>query len=153
MILKWTLGDYKQYRLFIDYNKCTTLVQDVNSGGGCAYAGAGGIWELALKLLRKIKFIFWSSWFQSTKSWVLLNFASILCWIHFAKAPSWLCMYPWLKYVNRELPDVQSGFRKGRGTRDQIASIWWIIEKEESSRKTSISALLTMPKPLTVWIT
>ena len=57
------------------------------------------------------------------------------------------------KYVNRELPDVQAGFRKGRGTRDQIANICWIIEKEESSRKTSISALLTMPKPLTVWIT
>ena len=56
------------------------------------------------------------------------------------------------QYVNREVPDVQAGFRKGRGTRDQIASILWIIE-QESSRKTSISALLTMPKPLTVWIT
>ena len=57
------------------------------------------------------------------------------------------------QYVNRELPDVQAGFRKGRETRDQIANIHWIIEKQESSRKTSISALLTMPKPLTVWIT
>ena len=57
------------------------------------------------------------------------------------------------QYVNRELPDVRAGFRKGRGTRDQIANIRWIIKKEESSRKTSISALLTMPKPLTVWIT
>ena len=57
------------------------------------------------------------------------------------------------QYVNRELPDVQAGFRKGRGTRDQIANICWIIKKQESSRKTSISALLTMPKPLTVWIT
>ena len=55
--------------------------------------------------------------------------------------------------MNRELPDVQAGFRKGRGTRDQIANIRWIMEKQESSRKTSISALLTMPKPLTVWIT
>ena len=44
------------------------------------------------------------------------------------------------KYVNRELPDVQAGFRKGRGTRDQIANIRWIMEKQESSRKTSISA-------------
>ena len=51
--------------------------------------------------------------------------------------------------VNCELPDVQAGFSKGRGTRDQIANIHWIIEKE-SSRKTSISALLTRPKPLTV---
>ena len=57
------------------------------------------------------------------------------------------------QYVNHELPDVQAGFRKGRGTRDQIASIRWIIKKQESSRKTSISALLTMPKSLTVWST
>ena len=57
------------------------------------------------------------------------------------------------QYVNCELPDVQAGFRKGRGTRDQIANICWIMEKSKSSRKTSISALLTMPKPLTVWIT
>ena len=57
------------------------------------------------------------------------------------------------QYVNHELPDVQAGFRKSRGTRDQIANICWIIEKQESSRKTFISALLTMPKPLTVWIT
>ena len=57
------------------------------------------------------------------------------------------------QYVNHELPDVQDGFRKGRGTRDQIVNIRWIMEKARSSRKTSISALLTMPKPLTVWIT
>ena len=57
------------------------------------------------------------------------------------------------QYVNHELPDVQTVFRKGRGTRDQIASICWIIEMQESSTKTSNSALLTMPKPLTVWIT
>ena len=58
------------------------------------------------------------------------------------------------QYVNRELPDVQAGFRKGRGTRDQIANIRWIMEKaREFQKKTSISALLTMPKPLTVWIT
>ena len=74
------------------------------------------------------------------------------------------------QFVNYELPDVQAGFRKGRGTRDPIADIHWIIEKaeeqeinlptsagswkrQESSRKPSISALLTMPKLLTVWIT
>ena len=56
-----------------------------------------------------------------------------------------------LQYVNRELPDVQAGFRKGKRTRDQIANIHW--KKQESSRKTSISALLTTPKPLAVWIT
>ena len=57
------------------------------------------------------------------------------------------------QYVNRELPDVQAGFRKGRETRDQIANIRWIMEKARVPEKTSISALLTMPKPLTVWIT
>ena len=54
------------------------------------------------------------------------------------------------QYVSHELPDVQAGFRKGRGTRDQIANILWIIEEARGSRKRSISALLTMPKPLTV---
>jgi len=53
--------------------------------------------------------------------------------------------------VNHELLDVQAGFRKGRGTRDQIANIRWIIEQARESRKTSTSALLTTPKPLTVW--
>ena len=57
------------------------------------------------------------------------------------------------QYVNRELPDVQARFRNGRGTRDQIANIHWIIEKAREFQKTSISILLTMPKPLTVWIT
>ena len=56
------------------------------------------------------------------------------------------------QYVHCEVPDVQAGFRKGRGTRDQIANIRWSIEKE-SSRKTYISALLAMWKLLTVWIT
>ena len=49
------------------------------------------------------------------------------------------------QYVNHELPDVQAGFRKGRGTRDQIANICWIIEKASKLQKKSISALLTMP--------
>ena len=58
------------------------------------------------------------------------------------------------QYVSHEIPDVQAGFRKGRGTRDQIANIHWIMEKaREFQKKASISVLLTMPKPLTVWIT
>ena len=56
------------------------------------------------------------------------------------------------QYVNCELPDVQAGFREGRGTRDHIANIHWIIEKSREFQK-NVSALLTMPKPLTVWIT
>ena len=53
--------------------------------------------------------------------------------------------------MNQELPDVQAGFRKGRGTRDQIATSIGSLKKQESSRKTS--SFLTTPKPLTVWIT
>jgi len=52
--------------------------------------------------------------------------------------------------VNHELPDVQAGFRKVRGTKDQLLTSGGSSKKQESSRKTSISALLTMPKPLTM---
>ena len=55
--------------------------------------------------------------------------------------------------MNQELPDVQARFRKGRGTRDQIANICWLIEKAREFQKKSTSVLLTMPKALTVWIT
>ena len=55
------------------------------------------------------------------------------------------------QYVNRELPDVQAGFRKGRGNKLPTSAGSW--KKQNHSRKASISALLTMPKPLTVWIT
>ena len=67
------------------------------------------------------------------------------------------------QYVNCELPDVQGGFRKGRGLRDQIANMHWIIEKarefqkkqktKNKKQKTTMSTLLIMPKPFTVWIT
>ena len=57
------------------------------------------------------------------------------------------------QYVNCELPDVQAGFRKERGTRHQIANIHYIMEKAREFQKKSTSALLTMIKPLTVWIT
>ena len=57
------------------------------------------------------------------------------------------------QYMNWELPDVQAGFRKGRGTRDQIANICWIIEKAIEFQKNICFILLTMPKPFTVWIT
>ena len=54
---------------------------------------------------------------------------------------------------NHELPDVQAGFRKGRGTRDQIVNIHCIIKKAREFQKKYTSPLLTAPKPLTVWIT
>ena len=57
------------------------------------------------------------------------------------------------QYMNRKLPDVQAGFREGRGNKIKLPTSAGSWKKQESSRKTSISALLTMPKPLTVWIT
>ena len=60
------------------------------------------------------------------------------------------------QYVNWELPEIQAGFRKGRGTRDQIANIPWVIDKARGipeKKKKSTSALLIMQKPLNMWIT
>ena len=79
------------------------------------------------------------------------NYCTIALISHASKVMLKILQARLQQYVNHELPDVQAGFRKGRRTRDQIANIRW--KKQESSRKTSISALLTMPKPLTVWIT
>ena len=81
------------------------------------------------------------------------NYCTIALISHASKVMLKILQARLQQYMNHEIPDVQAGFRKGRGTRDQIANIRWITEKKESSRKTSISALLTMPKPLTVWIT
>ena len=57
------------------------------------------------------------------------------------------------QYVNHELPDIQAGFRKGRGTRDQIVNICWIIEKTREFQKNLHFCFIDMSKPLTVWIT
>ena len=57
------------------------------------------------------------------------------------------------QYANHELTDAHAGFRKGRGTRDQIANIHWIIEKAREFQKKTYFCLLTMPKPLTMCIT
>ena len=57
------------------------------------------------------------------------------------------------QYMNSELPDVRAGFRKERGTRDQIADIHWIMEKATEFQKNIYFTLLATPKPLTVWIT
>ena len=55
--------------------------------------------------------------------------------------------------MNQELPDVQARFRKGRGTRDQIANICWLIEKAREFQKNIYFCFIATPKPLTVWIT
>ena len=57
------------------------------------------------------------------------------------------------QYVNRELPDVQAGFTKGKATRDQIANIHWIIKKAREFQENIHFCFWTMPKPFTVWIT
>ena len=76
------------------------------------------------------------------------NYRTIALISHASKVMLKILQASLQKYVNQELPDVQAGFRKGRGTRDQIANIHWITKKSKSSRKTSTSALLTMPKSL-----
>ena len=81
------------------------------------------------------------------------NYHSIAIISHTSKVMLKVLQARLQQFMNRKLPDVQTGFRKGRGTRHQIANIHWIIKKQESSRKTSTSALLTTSKPLTVWIT
>ena len=81
------------------------------------------------------------------------NYCTIILISHASKVMLKILQARLQQYVNHELPDVQAGFRKGRGTRDQIAKFIGSSKNQESSRKTSISALLTMPKPLTVWIT
>ena len=81
------------------------------------------------------------------------NYCTIALISHTSKVMLKILQARLQQYVNCELPDVQAEFRKGRGTRYQIVNIHWIIKKQENSGKTSISALLTMPKPLTVWIT
>ena len=81
------------------------------------------------------------------------NYCTIALVSHASKVMLKILQARLQQYMNYELPDVQAGFRKGRGIRDQIANMGWIKKKQESSRKTSISALLTMPKSLTVWTT
>ena len=82
------------------------------------------------------------------------NYRTITLISHVSKVMLKILQARLQKYVNCKLPDVQARFRKGKGTRDQIATIRWIVEKaREFQKKTSNSALLTMPKPLTVWIT
>ena len=81
---------------------------------------------------------------NTKESW---NYCTIALISHASKVILKILKARLQQYVNRELPDVQAGFRKGRGTRDQIATFTGSTKKQETSRKTSTSALLTMPKP------
>ena len=81
------------------------------------------------------------------------NFPELLKYTQASKVMLKILQARLQQYVNHELPDVQAGFRKRTETRDQIANIHRIIKKAREFQKTSISAFLTMSKPLTVWIT
>ena len=81
------------------------------------------------------------------------NYSTIALISHASKVMLKILHVRLQQFMNCELPDIQAGFRKGRGTRDQIANIRWIMEKARVPEKTSISALLTMPKCLAVCIT
>ena len=121
----------------------------------------------AVKVLHSICHQIWKTqqWGQDWKRSVFIpipkkgnakecsNYHTIALISHASKVMLKILQVKLQQNVNRELPDVQAGFRKSRGTRDQIANIAGSWKKPESSRETSISALLTMPKSLTVWIT
>ena len=81
------------------------------------------------------------------------NYITIVLMSHASKIMLKILQARLQQYMNWEFPDVQAEFRKGRGTRDKLPTPAGSSKKQESFRKTSISALLTMPKPLTVWIT
>src|SRR5574337_614278 len=119
----------------------------------------------ALKVLHSICQQIWKTqqWPQDWKRSVFIpnpkrgkvkecsNYRTIALISHVSKVMLKILQAKLQQYVNRELPVVQAGFRKGRGSRDQIANICWIIRKAREFQKTSISALLTMPEPLIVW--
>ena len=121
----------------------------------------------AMKVLHSICQQIWKTqqWLQDWKRSVFIpipkkgnakecsNYCTTALISHSSKVMLKILQARFQQYMNHELPDVQAGFGKGRGTRDQIANICWIIKKaRRTSRKTSISALMTMSKPLTPWI-
>ena len=81
------------------------------------------------------------------------NYCTIALISHASKVMLKISQARLQQYMNWELPDVQTGFRKGRGTRDQIANICWIMGKAREFQKNIYFCFLTIPKPLTVWIT
>ena len=88
--------------------------------------------------------------------WVAISFSNyrtIALISHASKVMLKILQARLQQYMNRELPDVQAGFRKGRGIRDQVANICWIIEKAREFQKNIYFCILTTPKPLTVLIT
>ena len=81
------------------------------------------------------------------------NYCTIVLISHASKVMFKILQAKLQHYVNQELPRVQVVFRKGRGTRDQIASIHWIIRKAREFQRNSYCCFIDYAKPLTVWIT
>ena len=81
------------------------------------------------------------------------NYRTIALILHASKVMLKILQARLQQYVNCELPDVQVGFKKAEEPEIKLPTSAGSLKKEESSRKTSTSALLTMPKPFTVWIT
>ena len=119
----------------------------------------------AVKVLRSICQQIWKTqqWSQDWKRSVFIpipkkgnakgcsNYHTIALISHTSKIMLKILWAQLQQYVNQELPDVQAGFRKGRGTRDKIANIVGSQKKQENSRKTSTSASLTTGKFLRSW--
>ena len=121
----------------------------------------------AVKVLHSICWQIWKTqqWPQDWKRSVFIpipkkgnakecsNYRTVAFISHASKVMLRILQARFQQYVNHELPNVQVGFRKGRGTRGQIANICCVIQKAREFQKKSTLALLTMPKPLTMWIT
>ena len=121
----------------------------------------------AVKVLHSICQQIWKTqqWPQDWKRSVLIptskkgnakecsNYRTIALISHTSKVMLKILQASLQQCMNRELPDIQAAFRKGRGTTGKMPTSAGSSKKQESSRKTSISALLTTPKPLTVWFT
>ena len=142
----------------------TFFLSPVTSIAGCCFY-FGSILSFFLELfLHWSPVAYWAPTDLGNLSFSVLSFCLFILFMGFSSQEYWsgcqslkvvlkILQARLQQYMNCELPDVQAGFRKGRGTRDQIANIHWIIEKARGFQKTSISALLTMPKYLIVWIT
>ena len=149
--VKWALGS-------ITMNKA-------NGGDGIPVVLFQILKDDAVKVLHSIFQQIWKThqWPQDWKRSVFIpipkkgnakecsTYRTIALILHASKVMLKILQVRLQQYVNCELPDVQAGFRKGRETRDQIANIRWINETAREFQETSISALLTMPNPLTVW--
>ena len=112
-------------------------------------------WHIECRTFTASSFRIWNSstGILSPPLALFVNYHTIALITHTSKVMLKILQARLQQYMNCEITDVQPGLRKGKGTRDQIPNIQWVMENAREFQKTSISALLTMPKPLTLWIT